>query len=410
MVNGWGGADPVEAADLDDYELGTQYRANADITLTHARVWTGAGEVNLTNRRARVWSLAGAQLGIATLPDDLATGWSTHAYDTPIEIASGGGFIASFSTGGNEGALPGALTSAVDSSDGNLTAVAAVNGTYGNGIYNLNHGSFPNTGSGNQSFYGADVAYTVGIGGNTAPVVTALTANAAGAVVTATVAYTDAETLVGATARFAWGDDTADTVVTYPTISAQHTYTTSDLYAVLVTVTDASGATDTAAEPVQVVVPSSEVLPLRAVEILNAVVTHALRLGYFDSVNQHDPGNPTGYGLSAAIWVTKLSPIRSSGLGISSARLALIVRISSNLSQKPGDAIDPNIIAAASALMGAYIGNFTLGGLIRHVDVHGAHGPGLDCDIGYRPVDENRYRTAVIALPLVINDLWEQVA
>ena len=410
MVNGWGGADPVEAVDADDYELGTQYRANADITLTHARVWTGAGEINVANRRARVWSLAGAQLGIATLPDDLTTGWSTHAYDAPIEVLSGGGFIASFSTGGNEGALAGALGSAVDSSDGNLTAVAAAQGVAGNGVYNLTRGSFPNVGSGNQSFYGADVVFTVGIGGNTAPVITALTANAAGAVVTATVAYTDAETLVGSTTRFVWDDGEADTVVTYPTVSAQHTYAASGLYAVLATVTDASGATDTAAEPVQVTVPDPAVVDLDAVAVFDALVTHAKSLGLFERVNTHDPNSSPGHGLSVAFWVAGLEPILSSGLGVSSARLVVQARIYSNVQQEPADLIDPNIVRAANKLMAAYVGNFKLGGLSRCVDVHGQHGLQLTADFGYRPMDAHKYRVALLTIPLLVNDLWEQVA
>lgn len=410
MVNGWGGADPVEAVDLDDYELGTQYRANADITLTHARVWTGAGEINLTNRRARVWSTAGAQLGIATLPDDLTTGWSIHAYDTPIEVTSGTQFIASFSTGGNEGALAGALGSAVDSSDGNLTAVAAINGVFGNGVYNLQHGSFPATGSGNQSFYGSDVVFTVGIGGNTAPVITALVADAAGAVVTATAVYTDAETLVGASTRFSWGDGEADTVVTYPTISAQHTYAESGLYAVLATVTDASGATDYAAEPVQVTVPDPEVGELDTLAYLDALVTHALGLGLFDRVNKSDFKSAPGHGLSATVWAKSLEPVLTSGLNSSSGRLVVFIRIWSGLHPGTDEEIDPEIVHAAHRLVAAYIGDYTLGGLVREIDVHGEHGTQLAVDFGYRPLDDHPYRVALLTVPLIINDLWEQVA
>jgi hypothetical protein len=256
MNNAWGGADPVEAVDADDYELGTRFRANNDITLRRARVWTGAGEINITNRKARVWSTGGAILAIASLPDDLPPGWSEHDYDTPLPVTAGTQFVASFSTGGNEGALPGALLTDVTSADGNVTALAAGSVLPGNGLYNLSSGAFPNTGSGNQSFYGADVVYDVGIGGNTAPRITGMSVTTLNATATAGVTVEDDETLVNATCRFNWGDGTPDTVLTYPNLTASHTYAYTGMYAVLATVTDADGAHDYEARPVLAFVPS----------------------------------------------------------------------------------------------------------------------------------------------------------
>jgi hypothetical protein len=251
MPNAWNGPDPVEAVDPDDYELGTWWRANNDITLRRARVWTGPNEINLANRRARVWTTGGAQLGIATLPDNLPVGWSEHDYDAPIPITANTQFITSFGTGGNEGAIAGALVADVISADGNVTALSAGSVVPGNGLFNLSAGAFPNIGSVNQSFYGSDFVYDVGIGGNTAPRITALNVSVNGGTVTVTVTAEDDETLVGATYRYSWGDGSADTVS--GSNVANHVYTATGTYALLITVTDAGNLSDHAAAVADVV-------------------------------------------------------------------------------------------------------------------------------------------------------------
>jgi hypothetical protein len=410
MPNAWSGATPVEQVDAGDYELGTALRAVVDVTLTHARVWTGAGEVSIAGRKARVWSAVGVQLGIATLPDNLPTGWSEHEYDTPVEVTAGTNVVASYSSGGNYGIVTAAFNTNVSSADGNITLLGFTNFTNGNGLFNATPGSYPATGSGGHHFYGSDVVYSVGIGGNTAPEITALTANADGAVVTATVAYTDAEDLIAATTRFGWGDGTPDTVVTYPTMTAQHTYTGSGLYAVLATVTDSLAASATAATPVLVTVPDAEVGELDTLALLNALVTHAGGLGLFDRVNTADFKSAPGHGLSATVWAKSLEPVASSGLNASSGRLVVFIRIWSGLQPGTDEEIDPEIVRAADRLIAAYIGDFTLGGLVREVDVHGEHGVMLSADFGYRPLDDHPYRVALLTVPLIINDLWEQVA
>lgn len=274
MPNAWGGADPVEQVDPGDYELGTQWRAVVDITLTHARIFTGAGENNIANRRARVWSTTGVQLGIATCDADLPTGWSTWEYDTPVEIIAGTNFVTSHMTGGDYSITPGAFAANVPSADGNVVGVRTVDAVNGNGLFNGTPGSFPANGSGGQHFYGSGFVYTVGIGGNTPPVINSLGLTRSGNMATVDVNATDAETLVGASYTFNWGDGSAETTVNYPTTGASHVYTTSGTYAILVTVTDANGLTDTAAIATTIVIiPAGRELTFYAVPnlILDAV-------------------------------------------------------------------------------------------------------------------------------------------
>ncbi|MES9522465.1 hypothetical protein [Streptomyces capoamus] len=145
--------------------------------------------------------------------------------------------------------------------------------------------------------------------------------------------------------------------------------------------------------------------------ILDAVVTHALTSGYFSQVNGHEPKSAPGTGLSAAVWVEQIGPARGgSGLAATSTRLALNVRLYTPMVQEPEDAIDPNLMTALDALMAAYSGDFTLDGLVREVDLLGTYGDPLSARAGYLTTSGAEYRVMTITLPLIVNDLWEQVA
>ncbi|NUP18436.1 MAG: hypothetical protein HOZ81_20595 [Streptomyces sp.] len=144
--------------------------------------------------------------------------------------------------------------------------------------------------------------------------------------------------------------------------------------------------------------------------VLDAIVSHAAATGYFERVNQHEPMNRPGYGITAAVWIDHVRPVTSSGLDSVSAVLVFNVRLYTSTLQEPQDAIDPEMVRALDTLFAAYVGDFTLGGLVRAVDVFGADGPALDAQAGYLKQDETLYRVITITLPLVVNDLWSEVA
>lgn len=144
--------------------------------------------------------------------------------------------------------------------------------------------------------------------------------------------------------------------------------------------------------------------------VLNAIVSHALTIGYFDQVNQHEPKNRPGAGLTAGVWVDHIRPVVSSGLDSTSVVMVFSIRLYTSTLQEPQDAIDPEMVKAIDALFTAYIGDFTLGGLIRHIDVRGAEGLPLDGQAGYLQQDGTLYRVFTITLPAVINDAWTEEA
>ncbi len=149
-------------------------------------------------------------------------------------------------------------------------------------------------------------------------------------------------------------------------------------------------------------------MTLNASTVFDAALSHAMALGLFERVNGHEPKNAPGNGLTLAMWAQDITPIPSSGLASTSAQLVLNQRIYSAMEQEPQDAIDPNIINAVDVLFTAYSGDFTLGGLIRCVDLLGQHGVRLAARAGYLPQDGVTYRVMTITLPLLINDAWTQ--
>lgn len=145
--------------------------------------------------------------------------------------------------------------------------------------------------------------------------------------------------------------------------------------------------------------------------ILDAVVSHAMASGHFERVNQFEPDNTPGHGLTCGVWVDRMTPIPgASGLAGVTMLVVFNVRIYGSMQTDPPDAIDPNMVKAADALGTAYTGDFTLGGTVRNVDIKGAHGTPFDVRAGYLSLDGARYRVLTITLPAVVNDLWEEVA
>jgi hypothetical protein len=142
--------------------------------------------------------------------------------------------------------------------------------------------------------------------------------------------------------------------------------------------------------------------------IIDALVSHAMTTADFEAVNQHEPKNAPGNGLTAAIWVQSISPTRSNGLSSTSIRMAFTVRLFSNMLQEPQDMIDPNLVKALDKLLALYSGDFTLDGLVRNVDLLGAHGAPLGAQAGYVNLSGTHFRIFDINVPVILNDVWTQ--
>lgn len=145
-------------------------------------------------------------------------------------------------------------------------------------------------------------------------------------------------------------------------------------------------------------------------ELLDAVDSHARAAGGLGGTQRHEPeGAPPGKGLRLAVWLQRIDPSRrSSGLHVTAGRVELAVRLYAQLTTDTLDRVDLDLAAAADRLFRAYIGDFTLGGVVMNVDVLGAAGQGLTGAAGYQTIEGETFRVFSISLPIILSDLWEQ--
>ena len=151
-------------------------------------------------------------------------------------------------------------------------------------------------------------------------------------------------------------------------------------------------------------------MSLNSGSILKALITDAKTLGVFRKVNGHEPKNAPGQGTSLAFWLDRIRPARSSGLNSTSGLLVCNARAQSPMLADPQDEIDPELARAADLLLGRYIAGFTLGGLVRKIDVRGQEGIPLEGRFAYLEQDRRQFRTFELTIPMIVNDCWTESA
>ena len=145
--------------------------------------------------------------------------------------------------------------------------------------------------------------------------------------------------------------------------------------------------------------------------IVAAVQSHAQAAGSIETVVTSEPKSAPGTGISAAIWVSDISPAGpASGLAAMSVVLTLMVRVMKPMVSQPYGQIDSDLLEAVDELMTAYAGAFTLGGEVRNVDLFGMYGSAMAAKAGYLQLDKGLLRVMDITLPLVLDDVWAEVA
>jgi hypothetical protein len=149
----------------------------------------------------------------------------------------------------------------------------------------------------------------------------------------------------------------------------------------------------------------AEILP---VAILKAVVTHAKKLGVFDSVSPWEltSGIALGGTLHLGVWGGPIRPVTpSSGLASLSWRVQIDTRIYTDARAKPLERVEPRIYHATSVFLSSLAGDFQVGGGVRNIDFFGQTGDGMAGTPGYATIDNKQYRIMDIAIPLIINDV-----
>ena len=142
-----------------------------------------------------------------------------------------------------------------------------------------------------------------------------------------------------------------------------------------------------------------------------AVMSHGQGLGLFENVLDHEPVSAPGSGLTYALWVADVATIAArSGLNAVSVRLELTGRVLMPADSEPQGDVDTAVTAAVNGLMREYSSDFELGGTIAAVDLLGMYGAGLRARFGYTRFDSTTYRAATLTIPLIINNVWSEVA
>jgi hypothetical protein len=148
---------------------------------------------------------------------------------------------------------------------------------------------------------------------------------------------------------------------------------------------------------------------------MDALISHALSSGHFVSVNAVDVGStPTNEGLTAVLWPRRITPAPGrSGLASTSVVMTFVMRLFHSSVSDPLGQIDPIMLNATDALLNAFSGDFTLGGIVAEVDLLGQYGEQLRSDSGWLDMgggadESKKFRIVDITIPLIINDIWTQ--
>jgi len=150
---------------------------------------------------------------------------------------------------------------------------------------------------------------------------------------------------------------------------------------------------------------------LAPLAILAPIESYLGASGLFDRVCGHEPKNAPGRGLTAACWLDEVAPLPSrSGLAITSAIVVLKVRIYSATVFATDDTIEPGLLLATNQVLSDLSGGFTFGGNVDCVDLGGMSGYQVSAKAGYLNQDSKIFRVMTITLPLVVDDVWAQVA
>ena len=140
--------------DPNSVELGLKFQASSAGDVTGLRFYKGPS--NTGTHVAHLWTSTGTLLATATFTNETASGWQQVNFATPVTIAAGTTYVASYHTSGNYAADPNLFSSPV--SNGPLTAPSSAT-SGGNGVYAYGSGALFPTSNFNSTSYGVDVLF-----------------------------------------------------------------------------------------------------------------------------------------------------------------------------------------------------------------------------------------------------------
>jgi hypothetical protein len=142
--------------------------------------------------------------------------------------------------------------------------------------------------------------------------------------------------------------------------------------------------------------------------IYSALRSHAKKLAVFDRIEDHEPENAPGRGISAVFAEGNIGPAPS-GLAATSLRWSWQARLMSPWVERPLSGVDPALTVAAVKLVASYALDIDLTafgapeGLVREIDVLGAA-----YDPRWMSQDGKEFRARLVSFALIVNDAFPQ--
>lgn len=142
--------------------------------------------------------------------------------------------------------------------------------------------------------------------------------------------------------------------------------------------------------------------------IFDAAITHAQTLGVFEQVAGHPAEVSPGYGMVCDLAFADMATANTSGLANTAVRIEFAYTLYTALEQEPADQVDPQVLTAVGLLWAAIIADFTLGGLVRQVDVRGAHGERMRARGIYATVAGVKVRAVAVSVPVIVDGAFPE--
>ncbi|MCK1735557.1 DUF4082 domain-containing protein [Bradyrhizobium sp. 138] len=263
----------LSTSDTSQVNLGVRFTSSAAGTITGIKYYKSANDTG--THTGSLWSSTGTLLASATFSNETSTGWQTLAFNSPVSIAAGTTYIASFHSNGRYAVTSNYFTTA--RTNGPLTASASNNGVYTYGTGNL----FP-TSTFNATNYWVDVVFSNASGGtNQSPIANndsgfnatqgvPLSISGASLLANDTDPNGDALTITGVSGA-------VNGTVSFSTQSNTVTFTSANNYSgpasFNYTISDGRGGTAIASAAVTVHVPSASTVSLFSSNPTPSVVT-----------------------------------------------------------------------------------------------------------------------------------------
>ncbi|MET3898989.1 hypothetical protein ABIB57_002941 [Devosia sp. UYZn731] len=151
----------LTSSDTSRVNLGVKFVASAAGTITGMKYYKSAGDIG--THVGSLWSSTGVLLASATFVNETASGWQTVSFGSPVQIAAGTTYVASYLSNGHYASTTNYFVT--DKVSGFLTAPGASNGVYSYGAVS----AMP-TSTYSRTNYWVDVLMTSTAAGNQAPV------------------------------------------------------------------------------------------------------------------------------------------------------------------------------------------------------------------------------------------------